>query len=309
MNPLKQFDLLGLGCAAVDDLVYVEAYPPADAKVSVLRSERQCGGLTATALVAAARLGSRCAFAGVLGTDEWSEYGLSRMREEGIDLTHVRQRAVARIVHSFIVVDTSRKTRNIFADLNGAVGCDPDWPEENVILSVRVLFVDHFGLPGMIRAARIARAAGIPIVADFEKVSGQEFTILLGLVDHLILSQPFAENLTSKTKPADAVKALWSEARQVVAVTCGADGCWYCSRSEPAHVKHQPAFRVRVVDTTGCGDVFHGAYASALARGLDVEECIRFASATAALKATRQGGQAGIPNRAAVESFLAVNTL
>lgn len=308
MNTPKEFDVLGLGCAAVDDLVYVEAYPPADAKISVLRSERQCGGLTATALVAAARLGSRCAFAGVLGTDERSQYGIHRLRQEGIDLAYLRQRPDARIIHSFIVVDTVRNSRNIFADLNGVVGCDADWPEEHVVRSARVLLVDHFGLPGMIRASRIARAAKIPIVADFEKAPGPEFPTLLDLVDHLILSQHFAERLTGKSNPAEAAKALWSNLRDTVIVTCGAEGCWNLSSSKPSLATHQPAFAVPVVDTTGCGDVFHGAYASALARGLNVEERIRFASATAALKAMQQGGQAGIPSRPAVDAFLKEHT-
>ena len=74
------FDIVGLGCAAVDDLLYVPAYPPADAKVQIRRRERQGGGLTATALVAAARLGTRCAYAGVLGDDDLSEFVRRRLR-------------------------------------------------------------------------------------------------------------------------------------------------------------------------------------------------------------------------------------
>src|SRR5262249_47191307 len=77
-------DVLGLGCVAGDDLLYVAAYPPADAKVQVRRRERQCGGLTGTALVAAARLGSRCAYAGVLGEDEDSRFVVDCLRREGI---------------------------------------------------------------------------------------------------------------------------------------------------------------------------------------------------------------------------------
>ena len=304
----KEFDVLGLGCVAVDDLVYVEAYPAADAKVSVLRSERQCGGLTATALVAASRLGSRCTFAGVVGVDDLSQYGIDRMREEGIDLTHLRRRPEARVVHSFIVVDSENDTRNIFADLNGVMGADPDWPEEQVILNSRVLLVDHFGLEGMIRAARIAHAARIPVVADFEKISGPEFPALLELVDHLILSRSFAEKLTGESNPADAAQALWTDRADTVIVTCGVDGCWRLGVRETGGVRHQPAFNVKTVDTTGCGDVFHGAYASALARGLDLEERIRFASAAAALKATQPGGQAGIPDRSAVEAFMSPST-
>jgi sugar/nucleoside kinase (ribokinase family) len=89
-----------------------------------------------------------------------------------------------------------------------------------------------------------------------------------------------------------------------VIVTCGSEGCWYVSPVAPTSAVHQAAFAVPVVDTTGCGDVFHGAYSAALVRGLDVSSRIRFAAAAAALKASQRGGQAGIPTRAAVEEFL-----
>jgi sugar/nucleoside kinase (ribokinase family) len=85
-------------------------------------------------------------------------------------------------------------------------------------------------------------------------------------------------------------------------VTCGERGIWYTARNEA--VRHFPAFAIKAVDTTGCGDVFHGACAVVLAEGLAVEERIRFASAAAALKATRHGGQEAIPTRAVVERFL-----
>jgi sulfofructose kinase len=298
-----QFDVLGLGAVAIDDLIYVESYPPADVKTSVLRSHRQCGGLTATALVAAARLGASCAYAGVLGTDPVSDLACCNLHAEGIDLRYLQRRKDARTIHSFIVVDVSRNTRNVFADSNGFVGADPEWPAPEIITAARVLFVDHIGLPGMIRAARLARSANRAVVADFERVSGPEFPELLALVDHLILSFAFAQKLTGRSDPAEAVKALSTSDRKAVVVTCGAAGAWFAANGGP--LKHQPAFKVRTVDTTGCGDVFHGAYASALARGADIEECIRLASAAAALKAMHHGGQTGIPNRSAVEKFIA----
>ena len=307
VKPEKQFDVLGLGCVAVDDLIYVEEFPPPDAKTPVRRIERQCGGLTATALVAAARLGSTCAYAGVLGMDELSNFAVERMQAEGIDLAHLRRRAEAGPVHSFIVVDETRQTRNIFFDAGKCNGADPQWPEPGIIESSRVVFVDTFGLDGTIRAARIARAAQIPVVADFERGEGSKFAELLDLVDHLVLSQSFAQQLTHCSDPAAAAKCLWTKARKVVVITRGAEGCWYAAEGQP--VKHYPAFQVKAVDTTGCGDVFHGAYASALARGLSLPERIRFASAAAALKATERGGQRGVPTRSAVESFLQQQTL
>ncbi len=298
------FDVLGLGCVAVDDLLYVARYPPADADELVLRRARQCGGNTATALVAASRLGARCAFAGVLGDDDASRFVLDTLRREGVDVTHHVSMPGAGPIQSVVIVDQETTARTIFYDLAGARGADPERPSADVIAAARVLLVDHFGVEGMTRAARVARAAGMPVVADFESDAGPGFGDLLPLVDHLVLPRALASRLTGNADPAAAVDALWAESRQVVAITGGADGCWYRDHGRNA-VRHQPAFRVEVVDTTGCGDVFHGAYAAALAWGWETAKCLRFAAGAAALKATRPGGQAGCPTRQAVEAFLA----
>jgi sulfofructose kinase len=300
----RSIDVLGLGAVAVDDLIYVEAYPPADVKTPVLRRERQCGGLTATALVAAARLGAKCAYAGVLGNDVSSEFVLDTFRAEKVDVSGVLRRRGTGPVQSAIVVDTTNNTRNIFGYYKNAVGAAARWPSETVIRSAKVLFVDHFGVPGMIRAARIARRAGVPVVADFERDPGGRFDELFGLVDHLILGEKFACKRTGESSAENAVRRLWNDDRAVVAVTCGACGCWFVDKANSSQPRHIPAFRVDTVDTTGCGDVFHGAYAASLARGLSLEERLRFASAAAAIKATHRGGQAGIPSLREVMKFL-----
>ena len=299
-----RFDVLGLGAVAVDELIYVDSYPAPDQKAHVIQTERQCGGLSATALVAAARFGARCAYAGVLGEDGLSQFARERMAEEGIDVTRLLIRPGAKPVHSYIIIDQQRATRNIFADAREAVGADPAWPDADVIRDSSVLFVDHLGPAGMLRAAKIAREHGIAIVADLERESGPEFHDLLALVDHVVMSWGFARELTGARDPVDAVQRLWSKERNTVVVTFGEQGCWYRSQSVDSGVHHQAAFKVKVVDTTGCGDVFHGVYAAALAEGLQTRRRILVASAAAAIKATQPGGQAGIPKRAALEEFL-----
>lgn len=299
----EPFDILGLGCSAVDDLLYVDDYPAPDEKMRVKRAERHCGGLTATALVAAARLGARCAFAGVLGLDELSNFVAAALRREAIDLSHTVYSADARPVHSTIVVGAARNTRNIFFEFGGLAGAADDQPAENVIRSARVVFVDHTGMKGAIRAAAIAREANVPVVADLERNEDEGFETLLGLVDHLIVSEKFASKITGAGDAESAARALWKPDRQAVVVTAGASGCWY-KTAEGERATHFPAFAVDVVDSTGCGDVFHGAYAAGLAQELTATERIRLATAAAALKATMPGGQQGIPDRARVEEFL-----
>jgi len=299
-TPPKLRDVLGLGCAAVDDLLYVPSYPPAERKLRVTRHERACGGLTGAALVAAARLGARCAYAGCLGDDESSRVIAQNFEREGVDVAHAPHPDDAAVIRSTIIVAQDTGSRTIFFQAEGRIGAHPTLPEEDVIRRSRVLLIDHYGMQGNLRAARIARAAGVAVVADFENEAVLFFDEVLALVDHLILSEEFARRITRQPDAARAARALWKPQRAMVAVTCGDQGCWSVSESSGAEPRHHPAFAVTAANTTGCGDVFHGAYAAALARGDSLEDRLTFASAAAALKASRRD----IPDLRAVQEFL-----
>ncbi|MGI8825598.1 MAG: carbohydrate kinase family protein [Chloroflexota bacterium] len=296
-------DIVGFGAVAVDDLIFVDHYPPADAKTAVRHRERQCGGLAATALVAAARLGAHCAYCGTLGRDELSQFAERCLRCEGIDLSRLVRHDNAQPIHSVIVIDQASNTRNIFFDNHRFGGPDPASIDPVWLRRAQVLLIDHLCLDGMVWAARVGRDAQIPLVADFEGDQDDlRFAELMDLVDHLIVSRDFAVNLTGTADPSAAVQALWSSQREVVVVTCGAEGGWYMDDAQEP--RHCPAFPVHVLDTTGCGDVFHGAYAVALSKGLDLSERIRYASAAAALTATGLGGQTTAPTHEMVSRLL-----
>jgi sulfofructose kinase len=299
-----RFDVLGIGTVAVDELIVAETYPVADSKTRVLHAERQCGGLTAIALIAASRLGARCAYAGVLGRDEFSEFAIQQMNKERIHLGFLKRKTNAPPVHSFIVIDSQKQTRNVFSHRAVEFKLPAEWPPKALIESTRVLFVDHSDLPSMIRATKLARGCGVSVVADLERNSGPRFRELVDAVDHLILSEKFALKLTATTTVRNALKSLWRNGRALVAITCGKQGCYYLEQATGSHVIHQAAFKIDAVDTTGCGDVFHGAYAAALAKGLPTLKRIRFASAAAALKTRCIGAQAGIPTRTKPLKFL-----
>ena len=296
------FDVIALGAVAIDHLVYVEAYPAPNTKSFVLRSEQQCGGLSATALVAASRLGARCAYAGMLSDDAPSQFVMDAMRQDDIDLSHVVRQDGAGPVRSVIIVGERDHTRNIFPEHPAFTGAHATLPEADVIRSSRVLHVDHVGVDGMIHAAQIAREADIPVVCDVERRDSPHFAELLALVDHVVMSYEFASALLGTADATEAMRQLWSPSRAVVAITHGEHGCHFTD--DGLHVSHQAAFNVNVVDTTGCGDVFHGAYCAALAQNMPLAERIRFASAAAALKATKPGAQAGAPTLAMVDRFL-----
>lgn len=322
----KNFDVLGTGAVAVDDFLYVEHFPQANEKIRVLLRDRQCGGQTGTALVTAARLDTRAGYIGALADDPLSRFVAECFERENVDLAHCIRRDYAPACHSTIIVDESTKSRTVLAYMAGQLGPDPLLPAEDVIGSTTVVLVDHHGLAGTLRIAEIARRMGAAVVGDIERIvpdvalnngSAAGLADLLQLIDHLLVPARFAREWTGLDDAAAAAQWLWKQAAAVdmphatVVVTAGDKGCWYVGgdsgigEKRAAGVRYFPAFAVETVDTTGCGDVFHGAYCAALAEGMDLDARIRFASAAAALKATQPGGQAGIPTRRQLDQFLA----
>jgi len=302
-SDLPQIDVLGLGSVAYDDLLYVDAYPPPNRKTRVLRKFERFGGLTGGALIAAARLGARCAYAGRLGFDPASLAVDAAFAREGIDTRHAARDPANGVGRSTIIVSTPEATRNVFSQHTGKTGAHEQLPEESVIRSARVLLVDHHGVDGAIRAARLVREAGNSVVGDFERDDPPRLDELLALVDHLILPEDFAHRLTGRSTAERAVTHLRKSDSQTIVVTAGDRGCWYMEAGgSEAH--HCRALRVKAFDTTGCGDVFHGAYAAALAGGMELGERLQFATAAAAFKAAAALGEDGVPQKADIEEFL-----
>lgn len=299
------WDILGIGCAAVDDLVYLDHFPAPDSKTRAQAMQRQGGGLTATALVAAARLGASAAFVARLGDNELSRYTIRELEREGVDCSQVALDEPARPYHAIIVVDLSTGSRTILYTGEGVVPPRPEDMTRELVSRCQMLVVDPHAQDAAIAALAQAHACGIPVVADVEDEASPAAQALLGSADHLIIGIELAARLTGLQNPAAMVRALARPAQACCAVTAGAQGCWYTGAGDGALVHHLPAFHVDVVDTTGCGDVFHGAYAAAIARGAGPRAAIRVATAAAGLKATRPGGRAGIPDWPALQRFLA----
>lgn len=299
-----RWDVLAIGNAAVDEILLLEHFPAADSKMPLSAVSRQGGGLAATAAVAAARLGARAAFCSLIGEDELSAYTLAELEREGVDTAPCLRDPRGLPYHAYILVDRAGQTRTILYE-HGRVDPPPEHITPALIESCRVLLIDHHAPLAGPRAAALARERGIPVVADVESESIPTLPAFLDLPDHLILGATFARRLTGIDEPAGALRALLAQShapRACTAVTAGARGVWFAGAA--GEIRYQPAYPVNVVDTTGCGDVFHGAYAAALARGEKIDQAVRLAAAAAALKATQPGGRAGIPDLPRVLRFL-----
>ena len=299
---MKTRDVLGFGCTTIDELLFVDEWPDRERKIPIQRLETQGGGLGATALIAAARVGAKCCYAGMLGFDDTSKRVADILEGEGIDLDLVSWREEAGAIRAFVVVDTFHNSRNIFFQRPQFVGAPPDEPSELEIAASKCVFIDHYGGAGNVRVCEIARRECVPVVADFERADVEGWADFYPLVDHLILSRGFASRLTNETQPHEMARALWNENRKVVIVTCGEEGCF--ASVDGRVVAHHPAFATEVVDTTGCGDCFHGVYCATLAWDFPLDKRITWASAASALKARVAGAQRGLPSRYAVETML-----
>ncbi len=297
----EHLDILGIGTAAVDDLLYVDHFPVPDSKITIKDSIRQGGGQTATAMAAAARQGARAAFCCRLGLDELSDYTIRELEKEGVNCSFCIRDSEGSPYHSIIIVDLSTTTRTILHS-GGNVAPPADLITPELIKHAKILFLDDNTRMAGIKAAQIARSMRIPIVADIEVDPPSEAKDLIPLVDHLIINAELGQILSGENQCDKMATSLCSEGRTCCVVTAGKLGCWFSQNGQEA--QHIPAFEVNVIDTTGCGDVFHGAYTAAIARGHDIRQAVVIASASAALKAAKPGGRLGIPSLVEVEDFI-----
>jgi ribokinase len=294
----KAFDVVGVGYCAFDYLGIVGRYPALDEKMRMDQFAMQCGGVTATAMVTVARLGGRASYIGKVGGDDFGSRILSALQSEGVDVGSCVVDSEAASPFGFVVVDKTTGKRTIFWTSSG-MRLEPGEICRADVLAGTVLHIDDHHADAALLASSWAKEAGIPVVMDAGSVRPRSAEVV-EKVDCLIMSSTFARDFTGESDPEKSAVSML-ESRRISAVTLGDHGCVYATRDG---VAHQPAFPVEVVDTTGAGDVFHGAFSFGLSQGWEFARIIEFASATAALKCSQLGGQAGIPGFREVRDFL-----
>jgi sugar/nucleoside kinase (ribokinase family) len=291
---------VGLGAAVVDLLALVPHFPERDSKLAVTEFSHQGGGLVGTALVALSRLGCRTRYVGRLGDDDHSEFILADFAREGVDTSAVTRGAGEKARFAFVIVEEGTGLRTILHSGHARAAVDPDSLDPQTILSARSLLVDSTDPPAARRCVEWMRAAGRPTLIDADQYSPEAHAVARAC-DYVVASHRYATACTGRADPAAAARALASDAPGVVVVTAGRDGACVAAHDDEWR---QPAFPVPVKDTTGAGDVFHGAFLFGVLRGWDLRRTVAFAAAAAALECRSLGGRAGIASRADTARFL-----
>jgi sugar/nucleoside kinase (ribokinase family) len=286
-----EFDVVGYGENSLDFLAVMGAFPAPDSKTALQTLEIQPGGQTATAVLAAARLGCRARYVGAFGDDSWAAEIRAALSAGGVDVIAIERAGVSTRT-AVVLVDAGRRT--VLERRDSRLALNEGDVDPAVFQSARILMLDATDVHGSIRAATAARAVGTRVMVDIERpVEGLEQ--LLGLAHVAIANAGFEPD--AAVKPTAAYVPVWI-------TTLGADGS--VARYGGREIR-TPARAVDVRDTTGAGDVFRGAFAARWAAGGDVhlEDLLEYANAAAGLACRALGAHGSLPTPAEVERLLA----
>ena len=301
----SELQIVGLGLATLDVLIRLKDMPTWERGTRISGFRFDGGGLVGTAMVAAAKLGARVGFVGSAGSDEAADLKLRSMVECGVDLSHLvrREGPEDQVVIVHVHAETGER---VFAGMGfgqrqqlGVEELDRDY-----ITAADYLHIDGFHFEAALQAAKWMHEAGKTVVMDGSKTSGPVRDHLRRLVEHvdvLITGAGFAKGLTGISDIYEAGEAVLELGPRIFVETVGEQG----SHTVTGETRfHTPSFNVDVVDTTGAGDVFHGAYIVGLLQGWDLRRIARFSTAVSAIKCTKLGGRAGIPSFQQAIAFL-----
>jgi sugar/nucleoside kinase (ribokinase family) len=301
----REFDAVGFGLNAVDHLIVVPAYPAFDTKTRFDTHVQAAGGQTASTMVALKRLGLPTAYAGRFGSDAEGRFGFETLRAEGVDVEFAETIEGARNQIAFIVIDARTGERTILWDRDARLAYAADDAPAGFAARGRVLHLDAHDPPACARLAREARAAGTIVSADIDNIY-EGLPELLPLIDVLISSSEFPRRLTGIDDERAALMELKTRLPQtaVVGMTLGVRG---------AVLYHEGAFTTAAAfavpggcrDTTGAGDAFHAGFLYGLLQGEEIESCLTYGCAVAALKCRDLGARAALPTAHELNQFLA----
>ncbi|MGC2417248.1 MAG: PfkB family carbohydrate kinase [Candidatus Acidiferrales bacterium] len=295
----KAVDVVGVGINATDTIIRLARFPTLDSKVEIISSQMMPGGQVASAMVACSRWGLRARYVGKIGEDAAAQLQIDEMEKEGVD-AHWITAPGCDSQSAYILVDESSGERTVLWKRDSSIALRPRDLKREWIWDARILLIDGHDTEASATAAGWAKQEGLEVVGDFDnRYPGVE--AVLELTDFPITSKDFPERLTGETDLLKSLPAIFRCFKcRLMAATLGRLGVlvW-----DGARFLLCPGFRVDAIDTTGAGDIFHGAFVYGLARKMPIEETLEFACAAAALNCTAPGARGNIAPLAELEKL------
>jgi sulfofructose kinase len=288
-----------LGVAVQDYVFSLPEMPRAAKKHRAADFTIVGGGCAANAAVAVVRLGGRASLATRLGADKLGDDIVADLEAEGVDCAYAGRFEGRRSSLSAVMVD-AHGDRMIVNYRDPKLPEGADWLPDPTSLGLGAVLADTRWPTGAAAIMRRARDLGLTTVLDAEPPIAPAEDALRA-ASHIAFSRDGLAEWSGTDDLEEGLASVASDTGAFVCVTDGARGVRFHAGKERGKV---PAFAVEAVDTLGAGDIWHGAFALALAEGRNETDAIRFASAAAALKCTQFGGRAAMPARREVEHFL-----
>lgn len=292
--------IICVGHAAIDRIYRIDRFPDRPTKIRALEHLEAGGGMAANAAAAIARLGGQVELWSRVGDDDNGVKIRRSLAAAGIDTRYVQSFEESRSSTSVILVDGSGE-RMIVGSRDVNMPSGTAWLPLERIEEAGAVLADLRWLEATRVAFAAARRAGVPTVLDADLGGREALGEILASTDYAVFSEQALEELAPELALEDRLRRVAALGPRHAGVTLGARG--YVWLEGNAFERH-PAFEVDVVDTTGAGDAFHGAFTQGLAEGRGVRDIVRRASAAAALKCTRLGGRAGLPTVDELAAFL-----
>jgi sulfofructose kinase len=292
-------NVTGIGQCSLDYLAVVDAYPRPNTKKEVLEWCEQGGGPVATALVTLARFRIASRFYGVVGDDNAGEKIRQSLIKESVDARLSKREGKSSQI-AFIAVERGTGGRTIFWKRPSGKELGKKELDADFLKDTDFLLLDGLMADVSLYAAARAKECGIPIMLDAGRLRHGMLEIA-ALSDYLVVSEEFVRDVKWKLTAQALAERRQELGCRVLTVTLGERGSITVSGKGFLRI---PGFKVATVDTTGAGDVFHGAFIYGLLHNWQVKDVIVFASAAAAIKCTKVGGRSGIPSLPDVEAFL-----
>lgn len=279
----------------LDSVQVVDRFPSDSGVTRVLHSGLMGGGPVPTALCAAARAGARAAIIDRIGSDWRGDRIVEDYRKFGVDIRYLLREEGRSSSFGTVLVRKSDGERHLLFDEGDFTPLEFRELPRDALVSCRVLHLNGRHWPACVDAARLVRESGGRVSFDGGAHRyDPKLLELLPLVDILIVAAEFADQAVGQGDRNAQLDHLAQWGATLVGITDGGKGSWFLDAGGDRY--HQPAFPVAdVIDTTGCGDVFHGAFLAGMMRDLSWRDSARFASAAAAISATGLGGRGHLP--------------
>ena len=299
MSEIPMVDLAGVGLNATDTVIPLVHYPARGSKTEYRSVSVLPGGQVATTIIACQQWGMSTRYVGKLGDDDAASLHRSEFLRTGVETKLITVPGCSS-PQSLILVDEGGE-RTVLNRRDDRLTLLPEDLDRAWITNARALHIDGHDTAAAICAARWAREAGVPVIADLDELYPQ-IEELLPSVDYMIASRDFPTRLMDEPDLETALRSMHRRyGNLLTAATLGEQGvlAW-----DGRHYHSAAAWQVPVIDTTGAGDIFHAGFIYALLQGWPLETQLDFACAAAAINCTAVGARGSIHSLAAIQQLI-----